>query len=177
MTTPLKAVEQLTSFAGTDLENLCEATEAAIAEGGGFGWLKAPRRDLLEAYWKGILLVPERFLFVARLDGAVAGSAQLTRAARNNEAQGFAAHLTTCFVAPWARRRGLARDLVAAVEDHARNLGLEVINLDIRETQEAAIHLYETMGYIRWGTHPAYARVGGRIVPGHFYYKRVAGKP
>ena len=29
------------------------------------------------------------------------------------------------------------------------------------------------MGYIAWGEHPAYARVAGRIVPGHFYYKRL----
>jgi hypothetical protein len=27
------------------------------------------------------------------------------------------------------------------------------------------------MGYIRWGTHPAYARVRGQTVAGHYYYK------
>jgi hypothetical protein len=33
--------------------------------------------------------------------------------------------------------------------------------------------LYETLGYRRWGTHPCYAVVDGRIVPGHYYYKRL----
>jgi RimJ/RimL family protein N-acetyltransferase len=46
-----------------------------------------------------------------------------------------------------------------------------VLNLDVRETQESAIKLFEALGYIRWGTHPAYARVDGRTVAGHFYHK------
>src|SRR5438552_11182499 len=29
----------------------------------------------------------------------------------------------------------------------------------------------ESLGYIRWGIHPVYARVEERIVPGHYYYK------
>ena len=40
-------------------------------------------------------------------------------------------------------------------------------------TQKAAIQLYESVGYTRWGTHPAYARVAGRIIPGHYYFKRL----
>ena len=32
-------VERLTRYSGTDLDDLCEATESAIVEGGGFGWL------------------------------------------------------------------------------------------------------------------------------------------
>jgi ribosomal protein S18 acetylase RimI-like enzyme len=169
------SVERATQFTGNDLGNLCEATEAAIADGGGFGWLKAPPRQTLEAYWKGVVLVPERQLFLGRIDGVVAGSAQLARAPRNNEAQALAGHLTTCFVAPWGRGFGLGRQLVAAVERHAREAGLEIINLDLRETQEAAMRLFESLGYRRWGTHPAYARVGGTLVPGHFYYKRLTG--
>jgi GNAT superfamily N-acetyltransferase len=165
------AVERLTQFAGTDLDDLCEATEAAITEGGGFGWLKPPPRQVLENYWKGVLLVPERRLVVGRLDGIVAGSAQLSRAPRNNEAQAFAGTLTATFVAPWARGHGLARGIVLEVERLARELGLAVLNLDLRDTQRAATQLYESMSYLRWGTHPLYARVDGRVVPGHYYYK------
>jgi hypothetical protein len=56
------AIERLTQCAGTDLDDLCEATEAAIKEGGGFGWLKPPPRQVLENYWKGVLLIPDRRL-------------------------------------------------------------------------------------------------------------------
>ena len=50
---------------------------------------------------------------------------------------------------------------------------LVVLNLDLRDTQRAAIGLYESLGYRRWGTHPSYAQVEGRVVPGHYYYKRL----
>jgi ribosomal protein S18 acetylase RimI-like enzyme len=167
------AVEQLASFAGTDLEDLCQATEAAITEGGGFGWVKPPRRDILEKYWQGVMLVPGRSLFIGRIDGIIAGSAQLIRQPRNNEAQAFSAQLMSAFVAPWARGRGLGRGLVAAAEEVARRNGVEILNLDIRDTQTAAIRLYERAGYIRWGTHPEYAMVEGKVYPGHYYYKRL----
>jgi ribosomal protein S18 acetylase RimI-like enzyme len=169
--------ERLTKYAGTDLDDLCEATEQAIAEGGGFGWLKPPPRQVLENYWKGVLLVPERRLVVGRLDGIIAGSAQLSRAPRNNEAQAFAGTLTSAFVAPWARRRGIGRGIVLEIERLAGEIGLAVLNLDLRDTQRAAIRLYESLGYICWGTHPVYARVEGRIVPGHYYYKLLEDKP
>jgi ribosomal protein S18 acetylase RimI-like enzyme len=165
------SVERVTRYFGTDLDDLCEATEGAITEGGGFGWLKPPPRQVLENYWKGVLLVPDRRLVAGRLDGMIAGSAQLSRAPRNNEAQAFAGTLTSAFVAPWARRRGIGRKIVLEIESLAREIGLAVLNLDLRDTQRAAIRLYESLGYIRWGTHPAYARVEGRIVPGHYYYK------
>ena len=165
--------ERLTHYAGTDLDDLCEATESAILEGGGFGWLKPPPRQVLENYWKGVLLVPERHLVVGRLDGVIAGSAQLSRAPRNNEAQAFAGTLTSAFVAPWARGRGIGSGIIVELERMAREQGVVVLNLDLRDTQRAAIRLYERLGYRRWGTHPVYARVEGRIVPGHYYYKRL----
>jgi len=174
---PKLNVERLAQYSGTDLDDLCEATENAIVEGGGFGWLKPPPRQVLENYWKGVLLVPERRLVVGRLDGIIAGSAQLTRAPRNNEAQAFAGTLAHLFVAPWARGRGLGRGIVLEIERLARELGLAVLNLDLRDTQKAAIRLYESLGYRHWGTHPVYARVDNRIVPGHYYYKLLDDAP
>jgi len=53
--------------------------------------------------------------------------------------------------------------------------GARVLNLDVRSTQSAAIHVYETLGYHRWGTHPCYAMVEGKIISGHFYFKRLDG--
>jgi len=167
------AVERLTAYSGTDLDDLCEATESAIVEGGGFGWLKVPPRQVLENYWKGVLLIPERQLVAGRLDGVIAGSVQLARAPRNNEAQAFAGTVSAAFVAPWARGRGIGHAILTEVEVLARELGLVVLNLDLRDTQRAAIRLYESLGYRRWGTHPCYAQVEGRVVPGHYYYKRL----
>jgi len=154
-----------------DLNDICDAAEAAIRDGGGFGWLNPPEHEILEAYWRGVVLIPERHLLVGRLDGVIAGSCQILVPTRNNEAQSFACNLTTNFVAPWARGHGLSAKLIEAAEDHARASGFQVLNLDVRETQIAAIRLYERLGYVRFGSHPHYARVAGRDVAGHFYYK------
>lgn len=169
------SVDRLTEFAGPDLHDLCDAAEAAIQAGGGFGWLAPPQRHVLEAYWKGVLVVPERELFVARLDRTIAGSAQLVRPPRNNEAQNYVGQLTLAFMAPWARGHGLARGLALAIEKAARDAGLRVLNLDLRETQDAAIKLYESLGYQRWGTHPHYAWIDDRWVAGYFYHKDLTG--
>lgn len=165
------SVERANTLSDEDLNALCEATTAAILDGGGFGWVNPPERLALERYFRGVLLVPERALFVARLDGAVVGSAQLVRPPRNNEAQAFAAQLMHSFIAPYARGHGLARMLTARVEEGARALGYHVLNLDVRASQEAAMALYHSMGYVAWGEHPAYARVGGVTLRGVFFYK------
>ncbi len=164
-------VEKVTELKRSDLYDLCDAAEAAIIDGGGFGWVTPPDREVMERYWKGVMAVPERTLVVGRLDGVIAGSAQLVRPTRNNEAQAFACNLTTSFVAPWARGHGMARRLTQAIIDEAARLGFGILNLDVRETQRAAITLYDHMGFTRWGTHPHYARARGRTIAGHFYYK------
>ena len=163
-------VEELTEFRPGDLPDLCEAAEAAILDGGGFGWLTPPERDVFERFWRGLLVVPERHLFVGRADGVIAGSAQLIRAPRNNEAQAHVANLTALFVAPWARSFGVARKIIEGIIDTALEHDLKTLNLDVRESQTAAIRLYEGMGFRQWGNHPAYAHVNGRPVGGRFYY-------
>jgi ribosomal protein S18 acetylase RimI-like enzyme len=168
---PETSVESLTALQGTDLHDLCDAAEAAILDGGGFGWLSPPPRGIMEAYWRGVILVPERQLFVARLDGTIAGSAQLVRTPRNNEAQSLCGALTTFFVAPWARGHGLAPRLVQCVEDAARAKTMAVLNLDVRETQKRAIQVYEQLGFRRFGEHPHYAFVEGRWLTGYYYWK------
>ena len=170
----IPTVERVTSLTSGDMNDLCDATDAAIEGGGGFGWVKLPSRDLLERYWHGMMTMPARILFVARLDGVICGTAILILPSRSNEAQSFAGTITSVFVAPWARGHGLARMLVEAVESSAKEEGLGVINLDVRETQDAAIKLYETMGYILFGKHPVYARVEGQTIPGRYYYKEIS---
>ena len=167
------AVEPLEEVSDGDLEDLCDAAESAILDGGGFGWLKPPPRAVLGRYFRGVVLVPERHLFVGRLDGRIAAAVQLQEPPRNNEAQAHSATLTTLFVAPWARGHGISPRLVQAVEKQAVELGYLVLDLDLRATQDVAIHLYESQGFQRWGTNPAYALVDGDLVPGYYYSKQL----
>ncbi|WP_114374132.1 GNAT family N-acetyltransferase [Elioraea thermophila] len=171
---PVLAVDRVQALTERELGELAEATAAAIIEGGGFGWVKPQPRDTLARYFQGVLLVPERSLFVARMDGVIVGAAQLVRPPRNNEAQAFSAQLMHFFLAPYARGFGLARLLLRRVEEYAAAIGVRVLNLDVRATQTGAIQLFESGGYRRWGTHPAYALIDGKTIAGHFYYKELS---
>ncbi len=164
-------VAHLESLNETDLLDLCEATDAAILDGGGFGFVSPPERSWLERYWRGVLLVPERTLFVARREGAICGSVQMVAPPRNNEAQKSIVAVQHLFVAPWARGLGVGRLLMEAVEAAARRRRFRVINLDVRETQTQAMAMYEALDYRRWGVHPKYAHVRGAWVPGIYFYK------
>ncbi|MDB3952696.1 GNAT family N-acetyltransferase [Alphaproteobacteria bacterium] len=168
---PNMVVERVLELSEPDLQHLCESTEKSIVAGGGFGWLYPPSRGGLENYWRGVMLVPERSLFVGRVDGVVAGSTQLVRPTRNNEVRSRAATLTMNFVAPWARGHGLARALAVAVEEAAADESFQVLNLDVRETQEAAIAFFEGRGFERWGVHPRYAMIDGKWIAGFHYFK------
>ena len=168
---PNMSVERVMELSEPDLQDLCEATEKSIVAGGGFGWLVPPSRGGLENYWRGVMLVPERSLFIGRVDGVVAGSTQLVRPTRNNEVRSRAATLTMNFVAPWARGHGLARALAVAVEEAAADENFQVLNLDVRETQKAAIAFFEGRSFERWGVHPRYAMVDGEWIAGFHYFK------
>ena len=166
-------IEPATKLKRGDLADLCDATDEAIQDGIGFGWVRPPARQRLEAYWKGVLLVPERDLFVGRLDGTVAGSVQLVKPPPNFEAGTFAAGIDTHFVTPWGRGHGLAKKLLDAAEGAARDQGFTVIRLDVRASQDRAIKLYEGSGYARWGTLETYHMVNGAMIPGYFYVKNL----
>jgi len=168
---PIVTAEIIESLEGADLNDLCDATEATREDGTGFGWVSHPTREAMERYWRGVLVVPERSLVIVRLDDVICGSIQLIEPSKHNEAQSFSASLLATFVAPWARGHGAGNILMETVENLALEKGYKVLNLDVRETQRAAINLYERLGYKKWGTSPYYAMVDNKIMAGHFYSK------
>ena len=171
---PIASVDVVTeNLSVGDLNDLCDATEEAIEAGGGFGWIELPNRNILERFWQGVMAMPVRILLVARLDGVICGTAQLVRPPKNNEAQASSVTITGLFIAPWARGQGLSRRLLDLAEKTAMKEGFKVINLDIRETQTAAIKLYESNGYHLIGTHPYYALIDDQYVAGRYYYKQL----
>jgi GNAT superfamily N-acetyltransferase len=58
-----------------------------------------------------------------------------------------ACELKRMYVVPHARGRGVARALLGALEDRAREMGFTIARLDTGPRQPAALHLYETAGY------------------------------
>lgn len=172
-TQPLLNVSIIETFKSGELQELCQSTEEAILSGIGFSWINPPPRRQLENYWKGVLVVPFRCLLIGTLDGVVAGSLQLVFPVRSNEASSFSASIDTHFVAPWARGNGLAKMLLESGENLARSKGFSQILLEVRETQERAISVYESAGYLKWGTLPTYHIMGEEKISGYFYCKEI----
>ena len=164
-------VESLKTISETDLADLCNITEQAIKAGGGFGWLNIPPVESLKKYWNGIVLIKSNFLVVGRLNGNIAGASQIAFNPPNNEAQKNISKIQTHFVAPWARGYGLAKAMIDLAIEISKENNMKSIQLDIRETQSAAIQLFEIKGFVKWGTNPSYAFINGSRIKGYYYYK------
>ena len=167
------SVETVEKLSERDVHELSDAAESAIEAGGGFGWLMPPPKSVMEDYWRGVKMIPDRHLIVGRLDKVIAGSCQIIRPPKNNEAQKFVCQLTTFFVAPWGRGHGLAQMIVAEAEALAKSEGFLMINLDVRATQDRAIQSFEARHFKRYATNDYYAKVDGTFVPGYYYHKEL----
>ena len=167
-------VKKVKAFEKGELEELCSATIDAIKEGIGFGWINKPPKSKVKDYWKGVLLVPNRWLFVGKHKGVIAGSIQVVTLSSTNEAAIFRVFIDTHFVATWARGHGLAKLLLEKAENECRKQNYTHVILDVRETQIRAINLYEQLGFKLWGKLPAYHKLSdGGMIPGNFYYKKL----
>lgn len=66
------------------------------------------------------------------------------------------------FVRPSARRRGFGRALVVAAIEQARaRAGVSVVQLSAVASNQRALQLYESLGFVRWGVEPSCFAVGG----------------
>ncbi len=80
-------------------------------------------------------------LLVAYREGAAVGCVGLRRAEERT------GEITKMYVSPPARRHGVGRRLLAAVEDAAREQGLHTLRLDTRKDLVEARALYAASGY------------------------------
>ena len=167
-------VDKISSFKKGELEELTVATIDAIKEGIGFGWVSTPPKNKVKDYWRGVLLVPNRWLFLGRYKGLIAGSLQVVTFSSANEASIFRVFIENHFVATWARGHGLARLLIEEAEKECKLKNFTHVLLDVRETQKRAIKLYEQMGYNLWGELPVYHKLENhQMVSGKYFYKHL----
>ena len=178
MSTQLKekiniSVNKLNQLSEVDLADLCNITEQAVNAGGGFGWLRVPRREILNQYWKKITLDNLNNLIVGRLNGVIAGTLQLSYEAPNIESRKNIAQIKRHFVAPWARGYGLAKSMIDFSEEIAKEENIKSIQMSVRETQDADIKLFSSKGYNVWGENPYYAFINGNFIKGIYFYKNL----
>jgi GNAT superfamily N-acetyltransferase len=92
---------------------------------------------------------PQGAFFVGYLDGRpVATGAWRRRTDVAVEGSTLTAEIKRMYVAASARRLGLARAMLAHLEDTARTAGAEVMVLETGARQPEAIMLYESSGYL-----------------------------
>lgn len=69
-------------------------------------------------------------------------------------------HLANIVVAPESRRRGIARELMAAVLEYARSVGAVSVYLEVRVSNSAARTFYSGLGFVPTFTRKGYYENG-----------------
>jgi acetyltransferase len=154
--------------AARETASLVVLLQDAVESGASVGFLPPLGADEATAYWRSAYAAVRagaRLLLVAREDhDALVGSAQLAlrpNALHRAEVQ----NITT------ARRRGIGRALMVAVEGEARRLGRTTLVLDTRQGDPSE-GLYLDVGYQCAGIIPRYAKSATGVLDGSaFYYK------
>jgi ribosomal protein S18 acetylase RimI-like enzyme len=153
----------------------------AVDSGASIGFLP-PLADVeAEAYWRGVVDAVRDgscvLLGAREPDGTLVGTAQLVLATRPNGSH--RAEVAKVIVHTKARRRGIGRALMLAIEERARGLGRTTLVLDTRRGDPSE-RLYTSVGYTLVGVIPRYARsADGALDPSAFYYRLLSegGQP
>lgn len=104
-----------------------------------------------ESAFRALMRRDDTTLFAARRQGRVVGYAVVWFAAEEGELGDIA-------VRPQARRAGIGRRLLEAVQRESRRRGARRVFLQVRESNEAARRLYETSNFRESGRRSGYYR-------------------
>ena len=118
-----------------------------------------------EAVRRGLATAPERVTFGAFMGDHLVGVVTIVRESR--EKMHHKAGIYGMYVAPEARRHGLARQLLQTAIDHGRSIGVRVLALSVSDATPEARRVYERVGFVRWGTEPDALLHGGQLVDEH----------
>jgi len=147
-----------------DLDALADVLRAVVYDGAGVSFVVPFSFEEARAFWLANVLpsvrVRTRRVLVGRLEGRIVGTVQIDLATPPN--QRHRAEVLKLLVHPAARRRGIARALMIAVEPVALAEGRTLLTLDTW-TGKAAEALYASLGYVAAGVIPRYAR--GSLTP------------
>jgi acetyltransferase len=152
---------------------LVDLLRDAVDSGASIGFLPPMSEVEAGAYWETVASVVgdgSRVVLAAHdAELGLVGSAQLDLAMRENARH--RAEVSKVMVHRRARRRGVGRALMLALEDTARRLGRTTLILDTRQGDPSEA-LYRGLGWRFAGAIPAYARSAtGALDATAYYYK------
>ena len=141
-----------------DLDCLGGLLHACIHGGASVSFVLPFSRADSTAFWQDQVLpavnAGARCVLVARSDGRIVGTVQIDFATSRN--QPHRAEVKKVLVHPDLRRRGVARSLMLAVEEEARDAQRTFLVLDC-VTDGAGKKLYTSMSYLAVGVIPRYS--------------------
>jgi GNAT superfamily N-acetyltransferase len=143
-----------------DIEMLGEVLHAVVHGGAGVSFYLPFSQNDAKTFWRekvlpGVRARTRRVVVARRADGRIVGTVQLDFALPPN--QRHRAEVAKMLVHPIARRRGIARALMTALERIALSEGRTLLTLDT-VTGSNAEPLYRSLGYVTVGVIPRYAR-------------------
>jgi ribosomal protein S18 acetylase RimI-like enzyme len=166
-------VERLTAAqAEAVVPQLARLLQDGVAGGASIGYLPPLAEPDAAAYWAGVIkevACETTVLLVARLDERTVGTVQLVLATKPNARH--RAEVQKLIVLQSARRQGIGRLLMEAVEREARAERRTLLVLDTRQGDDAE-RLYRRLGYLEAGVIPSYARgANGALEASVFFYR------
>ena len=164
--------------AGRRRTALIHLVQDAVEGGASIGFVLPLKRRELEAYWQSVVAAMcggEHHLLAAFDDGQLIGAAQLALEPRPNGRH--RAEIMKLMVQRTHRRRGVARLLMAAAIELAARAERTLLLLDVH-TGDPAEALYRSLGFVRFGEVPRYAREpDGGLAASSFYYLELPTTP
>jgi len=155
---PVAGIEVLDAAAAASAERrLAEILCACVDAGASVSYLPPLAPDVARGFWKRVatdVAAGTRILLAAWDDAVLVGTVMLEFASSPN--QPHRAEVQKLLVHPAARRRGLARSLMARAEIEAACAGKTLLTLDTR-AGDAAENLYRALGWHEAGRIPGYA--------------------
>ena len=100
-------------------------------------------------------------MLIAKENEEIVGTASLTRYPRRMSHRGDFS--VSVIREHW--NKGIGRELAEQIIAFAKTNNFEIIDLQVRSDNRAAIHLYEKLGFEKIGTHPFFFKIDGQNVP------------
>lgn len=111
----------------------------------------------------------DEVLFVAKDGGRVIGDASLSRLPRRMKHRGdFGISVLREY---W--NCGIGSRLLREVIDFARENSFDVVELQVRSDNAAAIHLYEKFGFQKFGTHTSFFKMENEEIAFDYMYLKI----
>lgn len=108
-------------------------------------------------------------MMVAKDDGRIVGDASLTRLPRRMKHRGELG--ISVLKEYW--NRGIGSAFLDRILHFAQENGFEVIDLQVRSDNAAAIHLYEKFGFQKIGTHDRFMKKGKEEISVDYMYLKI----